>query len=119
MERGSMNTILLQDLLNVKQMQRIQDTLTEFLGVGVIAVDVNGIPITESSTFSYFCNHLIHKTPDGLEQCKACDAILSTPESKEHISFYHCHAGLTAFSIPLYINNQIIAYFVGGQVLTK
>lgn len=112
-----MQNIKLSELIDVKILQKIQDILSDYIGVAALITDEKGVPITEGSNFSAFCNELVRKSELGCIRCNECDrnGALDSLRNKE-VSVYICHAGLVDFSAPIMLEGQMIGCLVGGQI---
>lgn len=109
----------LVDLIDINILQQFQDFFAEAMNMSCITVDDDGL-ITTPSNYSEFCkinikNHLT----EGWD----CD--LHNPEwgriafeNKEPLIF-QCRSGLSAFAVPIVIDNKHLASMVCGQILTK
>lgn len=100
--------------------QILQDKLAVEFGIASIIVDKNGIPLTNPSNFTKFCDGYIRKSGKGLRLCMECDRYGGTmaAESKKPI-VYRCHAGLVDFATPILMGENLIGYFLCGQVLAE
>ena len=61
----------------------------------------------------------IRSTPQGLKACRRCDNQhynCMASESEDN-NLYICHAGLLDFCMPIYINNDLLAYLGCGQIM--
>lgn len=105
----------LSDLIDIKFLQKMQDTFANTMGVATLIVDAKG-PITKPSNFTKFCKNQIRASELGLQRCNECDIEgeqLSLKKGEPVI--YTCHMGLTHFVVPIIVNNQHIASILGGQ----
>ena len=114
-----MQNVKLQDLLDTAVLQKIQDSLSSYIGIASLIADENGIPVTEGSGFTDFCMNLTRKSGLGCTRCNACDkqGALETLENGKPV-VYHCHAGLVDFAAPIMLEDTYIGSIIGGQVLT-
>ncbi|PLW76832.1 histidine kinase [Cohaesibacter celericrescens] len=106
----------LVDLISVDVLQKVQDDFSDAVGVAIVIVDPDGVPVTKPSGFTSFCN-TIRQTEKFRERCFHCDAVggriaLSTGEP----SIYKCHCGLVDFAAPITMKGHYIGAVVGGQV---
>lgn len=117
MIRGSQKLKLL-DLVDIEFLQRFQDAFAKATGVGSIMVDDKG-PITKPSNFTEFCLDTM-TNPQGQKKCTECDLRWgAVAAAKKEPVIYTCFAGITAFAVPIIIDNTYIASISGGLVLTK
>ena len=63
----------LDDLVDMRVLQRLQDTFAQAMGVASVTVDRDGIPVTQTSNFCPVCD-MIRSTEAGLARCMQCDA---------------------------------------------
>ncbi|SFO23998.1 Histidine kinase-, DNA gyrase B-, and HSP90-like ATPase [Cohaesibacter marisflavi] len=106
----------LSDLISVEVLQKVQDDFSAAVGVAIVIVDPDGVPVTQPSGFTPFCN-TVRKMDKLRERCFHCDAVggriaLSTGEP----SIYKCHCGLVDFAAPIIMKDQYLGAVVGGQV---
>lgn len=103
--------INLNNFVDYKQLQEIQDLFSEATGLAAIAVDAKGNYITNGSNFTDFCIKYTRGSEEGLRRCIKCD--------NECTGTYFCHAGLMDFSSDLIINDERVGAIIGGQVLPE
>lgn len=107
-------------LLDIEFFQKIQDRLSDEFGIASVITDIDGNPLTNNSNFSSFCMNYVRQSPEGLNNCKYCDAIggFSAKRIMRPV-IYTCHTGLTDFASPIIIDGQLVGCFLCGQVLTN
>jgi len=113
------NGFKLEELVNIKVLQEIQDKFTEVVGMGSVITTCDGKPLTEPSNFTAFCKY-IRSCPKGLQRCMTSDAQGGREAMKRrepHI--YTCYSGLTDLATPIVVNNQYVGVFLCGQVLLQ
>ncbi len=104
------------DLMDLKKLQEIQDSFALFVKMASVSVDETG-QLTKPSNFSEFCK-LTRSSKKGGQLCNGCDiqAGKTAAESgKPYI--YTCHAGLTDFAVPVFVENNHIGTILGGQIV--
>lgn len=101
----------IQEFMDLKKLQEIQDRFSEATGIAAIAVDAGGDYITEPSNFTDFCTKYTRGSKEGLKRCVKCD--------NEGSGTYFCHAGLMDFSQDIIIDGEKIGAVIGGQVLPE
>lgn len=107
----------LKDLIDIQFLQDIQDKLASIMDVGVVTVDIRGIPIVNPSNFSDFCK-LIRSSPCGFRRCMHSDALGGIKAMKAGEPYvYYCHAGLTDIAAPIIVNEQYLGCVLCGQVM--
>lgn len=110
--------IKIQDVIDVKELQTLQDNWAKATDFAFITVDLDGTPVTEQSNFTPFCEKL-RKVPEFRERCYHCDACGGRKARKTgKASIYICHAGLVDYSIPIMIQGQHIGSIQSGQVVS-
>lgn len=111
--------IYIEDVINVKELQTLQDNWAKATDLAFVTVDVNGEPITSYSNFTPFCEKL-RKTDAYREKCYYCDACGGRKARRVGRAYvYVCHAGLIDFSIPIMIKGQYVGSIQAGQVTSK
>ena len=110
----------LTDLIDVKMLQKIQDSFADMTGMASLTTDINGVPVTEGSNFSDFCMKYTRASKTGCARCEQCDrkgAELALHSGRSVI--YFCHAGLMDYAAPIMADGKLVGCFIGGQVLTE
>ncbi len=92
----------LNDIVDVKTIQKIQDQFSEATGLAIVTVDLDGNYITKESNFADFYKKYIEK--EGLY---GKEGVYVNPD------------GLGQFSFDMLYEGEKIAKMIGGQVLTK
>ena len=111
--------INIEDVIDVKELQTLQDNWAKATDLAFITVDCTGKPITEQSNFTPFCKKL-RKMDAFREKCYYCDACGGRKAKKIGKAYtYICHAGLIDFSIPLMVKGQYIGSIQSGQVTSN
>lgn len=115
-----MKTIKLQDLIDVRTLQKIQDGFSNVTGMAALTIDVDGNPFTTLSNPNEFCMKLTRETSVGAERCKRCDTEGGAKAMRNgRVNTYSCHAGLTDFAAPIVVDGMQIGSIIGGQVLAS
>ena len=115
-----MQTIKLTELIDPEILQKMQDSLSGYIGMASLIADENGTPITAGSNFTDFCMKLTRRSALGCSRCEECDrqGALKTLENGKP-TVYHCHAGLMDYAAPIMLEETFIGCIIGGQVLTN
>ncbi|SDF56194.1 sensor histidine kinase [Sporolituus thermophilus] len=109
----------LDEIVNVKVLQEIQDKFAEATGLAAVIVDSEGWPVTNPSNFTRFCK-TVRSVPAGLARCMASDAQAGRIAAKtQQPCIYHCHSGLTDLAAPIIVQGQYIGAFLAGQVVVS
>lgn len=115
-----MQNVKLTDLIDPEILQKMQDSLSNYIGMASLIADENGTPVTTGSRFTEFCMNLTRKSELGCSRCKECDkqgALETLKNGKPAV--YHCHAGLVDYAAPIMLEDTFIGSIIGGQVLTN
>ena len=108
--------INIEDVVNVKELQDLQDNWAKATDLAFVTVDYNGKPITRHSNFTPFCEEL-RKVESFREKCYYCDACGGRKAKRQGKAYvYICHAGLIDFAIPIIIDGQYVGAILAGQV---
>lgn len=117
MTAGNDLGLRLETLVRVEMLQKVQDNFSDAVGVAVVIVDEQGMPVTRPSGFSAFCQAI--RTSDAARhRCFLCDngggrMAMATGEP----SIYLCHCGLVDFAAPIIVRGQYLGAVLSGQVL--
>lgn len=107
------------DIVDIKLMQNVQDFFAKTLDISLVSIYKNS-RLTVPSNSTEFCLNYARRTPIGISRCAACHLELEKAVIKEHKSIiYDCHAGLSNFAAPIFVEDQYLACVIGGQKLTK
>lgn len=110
------NSIQIEDVIDVKELQNLQDNWAKATNLAFVSVDRNGRPITEQSNFTPFCEKL-RQYDEFREKCHYCDACGGRKAKRIGRAYtYICHAGLIDFAIPIMIKGQYAGAILAGQV---
>lgn len=115
-----MRNIKLTELIDTDILQKMQDSLSNYIGMASLIADENGTPVTTGSGFTDFCMNLTRKSTLGCTRCEECDkqgALKTLNNGKPTV--YHCHAGLVDYAAPIMLEDTFIGSIIGGQVLTN
>lgn len=98
--------------LGKDNMQALQDSLAEMLGLSFCLWDRSGQRITVWSNSSLFCYEIISKNK---ERCKKQKQImLSQVLDKKETVIGTCYMGMSFFAIPILYEDEVMAIFYGG-----
>ena len=110
----------LTDLIDVKMLQKIQDSFSNMTGMAALTTDANGVAVTEGTNFSDFCMKYTRTSKTGCTRCEQCDrrgAEMALESGRSVI--YLCHAGLMDYAAPIMADGKLVGCFIGGQVLAE
>lgn len=109
----------LREIVDVPRLQEVVDKFAKATGLAAIVTDVDGVPITKPSNFSYFCK-LVRSTDEGLKGCYRSDGQGGKVACKQrNPSLYRCHTGLIDMAAPLILEGVYWGAVLCGQVLLK
>lgn len=107
------------DIISVfgkKNLEEIQQVISDVTGLAFVTVDYKGEPVTEPTGFTRFCQKMRNDAQRQL-LCKLSDAsgAIVAATSKQ-TSIYFCPCGLLEVAIPIVVNDRYLGGFVGGQI---
>lgn len=111
-----MNTYTFHDIFDADSLQKLMDSLSVTLQVGLRIRGLQGEPFTQDSDYCTFCRDVIKKSPLG---CARCDQSVLSLCSYKNPSPYICHckaAGLTDAGINIMVDDVHMANMIVGQV---
>lgn len=113
----NLENVKIEDVIDIKFLQKIQDGFATAVGLASITVDLDGNHVTKPSKFTEFCN-LVHSTEIGHDRCAACDREGGEKAMRTGKPVVHqCHAGLIDFAAPIMLEGRLIGTILGGQVI--
>ena len=107
--------IQFNDIFNLKEIQQMQDLLSDATGVGSIITNPEGLPLTRPSNFCTLCT-LIRSTKKGLDNCMKSDALNFSSVSSGMVLKPCLSAGLWDTGAKITVNGIHIANWLIGQV---
>jgi ligand-binding sensor protein len=115
-----MNNIKLQDVIEIELLQRFLDNFAESMGIAAVAVDEEGNPVTNPSSYTRICDNFTHSTQTGDNRCAASHKRGGEEAARTGRPYvFKCHSGLIDFAAPIIVEGQLIGTILGGQVLHK
>ena len=112
----SIGSLSYDDLFNIEQLQKLQDSFARSTGVASVITDPDGVPITKPSNFTAFCYGVVRSTPKGCENCFKSDSILGQLNLEGPNIFPCKSAGLLDAGASITIGGKHIASWLIGQV---
>ncbi|QGP94081.1 Sensory domain found in PocR [Neomoorella glycerini] len=96
-------------------LQRLQESMSQALGLAALVTCPDGQPLTEISNMCSFCA-LLNADPEGRARCAAA-RVVSTRAALEagRAVLDICHAGLVHLAVPLRVAGETVAVLVGGS----
>lgn len=110
-------SIRIENVVDLKLLQQLQDTFAKAMGVAAVTVGQDGVPITETSNFSDVCN-MIRSSEIGLARCQRCDAeggLIAHEMGRPYA--YKCAGGLLDAAAPILIDGEYMGSILCGQVI--
>lgn len=115
-----MDVLEIQDIIDIKLLQRFQDDFAFAMNCASVTVDRNGNPVTNPSSYTRFCDKFIHSTKKGDDRCAASHKRMGEEAAKTGQPYIgKCHAGLVDFAAPIIVEGKLIGTVLGGQMLTE
>lgn len=111
-----MDTYTFQDIFDMDFLQKLIDSLSVALQVGISIRGPRGERFTKDSDYCRFCRDVVKKSPVGRARCDLSDRALSAHNDEKP---YICHcqsAGLTDASVSIIVEGQHLASILVGQV---
>jgi len=101
----------LEDFMDLRKLQKIQEQFSDATGLAVVMVDTEGNYLTKGSNFTDFCMKYTRGSEEGRSRCEKCYL--------EGKGAYFCHAGLIDFSVDIVVAGEKVGSALGGQILAK
>lgn len=108
--------IQFEDLFNIDEIQKIQDSFAKATGVASLITDPKGKPITKPSNFCSLCSEIIRSTEAGVENCKISDAAIGKYKDDGPTIQPCLSAGLMDAGASISVGDKHIANWLIGQV---
>lgn len=107
----------LDEVVDLREAQRIQDTFSQATGFASLLVGRTGIPLTRASNFRPICS-LIRSTERGRARCASCDVAGGhAAHESGRVQTYVCDNGLIDVAAPITIDGTYLGGIYCGQVL--
>lgn len=114
---GNLSNLRIEDIFDLEELQKIQDSFAAATGVASVITDVAGLPVTRPSNFSDLCLNVIRTTEKGLAHCVNSDALLGSVES-EGPNIQRClSAGLWDSCSRIQVGSHHLGNWLIGQIL--
>lgn len=114
-----MDNVTFEEIFDIEMLQRLMDSLSKSLEVGLCIRSPEGRRLTQDSVYCRFCCDLIQRSPGGRKQCEESDLMLA---AYKEVSPKICRcrsAGLIDAGINLMVDGVHIASILVGQVRLK
>lgn len=108
--------INLDQVIDFKKWQTLQDNLSLVTNMAIITVDYKGNPISKHSKCSRFCQS-VRNHPQMVKYCQKCDSRggLEAVRSNEPY-IYLCHYNIVDVAVPIIIDGRYMGAIMAGQV---
>ncbi len=93
--------------------QKIQEIFAGILGIGAVAVSLDGEPLTEPTYANPFCQQIL-STPEGRASCQASWRKIALKKTG-YVPLGVCHAGLSYMRSAIQHEGKNVAWLVAGQ----
>jgi PAS domain S-box-containing protein len=113
---GEGERITFHELFDLADIQRLQDSLAQALGVASLITQPDGTPITEPSNFTPLCRDLIRTSPKGCENCFRSDSLVGRVNPDGPIVQKCLSGGLWDAGASIVVGGHHIANWLVGQV---
>ncbi|MCI8543406.1 MAG: diguanylate cyclase [Lachnospiraceae bacterium] len=111
-----MDAYTFQDIFDIDFLQKLIDSLSVALQVGISIRGPHGERITRDSDYCRFCRDVIKKSPVGSARCELSDKALSAHDGAEPCICRCQSAGLTDASVSILVEGRHLASILVGQV---
>ena len=111
-----MDAYTFQDIFDIDFLQKLIDSLSVALQVGISIRGPHGERITRDSDYCRFCRDVIKKSPIGSARCELSDKALSAHDGAEPCICRCQSAGLTDASVSILVEGRHLASILVGQV---
>lgn len=106
----------IRQMIEPAKFNRLQDNLSQAVGLAVIAIDYSGRPLTNYSRCTPFCAKM--RASKMASYCQKCDARGGLEAVRSGQAYYYlCHAGLVDIAVPMMVEGVYVGAFMVGQAL--
>jgi|GEM_PF-6748714 len=108
------------EIFPYQMLKNIQENFCSAFGVSLAIYDASGNIIIKEVDMNKFWKNYVFENPLVYPKCNAreINAIKACINQKS-LYIYPLYCGISAFAVPIIINNEIIAVCVGGKVRTE
>ena len=116
----TLSEINLSDVMEISLLQKFLDNFADSMNLASVAVDRNGNPVTNPSSYTRICAQYTHSTKAGDDRCAASHKKGGQEAARLGRPYiFKCHSGLIDFAAPIIVEGELIGTILGGQILTK
>ncbi|MDR1194369.1 MAG: PocR ligand-binding domain-containing protein [Peptococcaceae bacterium] len=106
----------LNQILDIKKWQKLQDSMAKVTNLAIITVDYKGIPVTSHSCPHPFCQY-VRAHPGLAKYCIQCDSRAGLEAVRMNAPYiYLCHCNIVDLAVPIIIDGLYIGAIMAGQV---
>lgn len=116
----TISDINISDVIEISLLQKFLDNFAKSMNLASVAVDKDGNPVTNPSSYTRFCAQFTHSTSAGDLRCAESHKRGGEEAARTGRPYvFKCHAGLIDFAAPIIVEGQLIGTILGGQILSK
>lgn len=106
--------------MEISLLQKFLDNFADGMNLASVAVDREGNPVTNPSSYTRICAHYTHSTKTGDDRCAASHKRGGEEAARTGRPYiFQCHSGLIDFAAPIMVEGELIGTILGGQILSK
>lgn len=116
MQDAALSRFSLLDLFDKRQLENIQETISQATGLAITTLDYKGDMITKATYFPEFCLQM-RKKKDLTHSCRSSDGFgvsQSLVNSNNYI--YFCPYSLLEVTVPIIVRGQFMGAVLAGKV---
>ncbi|GLB30646.1 methyl-accepting chemotaxis protein [Lacrimispora amygdalina] len=116
----TLSEINLSDVMEISLLQKFLDNFADSMNLASVAVDREGNPVTNPSSYTRICAQFTHSTKTGDSRCAASHKRGGEEAARLGRPYiFKCHSGLIDFAAPIIVEGELIGTILGGQILSK
>ncbi|MDK2965440.1 PocR ligand-binding domain-containing protein [Lacrimispora sp.] len=116
----TLSEITLSDVMEISLLQKFLDNFADSMNLASVAVDRDGNPVTNPSSYTRICAQYTHSTKTGDSRCAASHKSGGQEAARLGRPYiFKCHSGLIDFAAPIIVEGELIGTILGGQILSK
>lgn len=116
----TLSEINLSDVMEISLLQKFLDNFADSMNLASVAVDRQGNPVTNPSSYTRICAQYTHSTKAGDDRCAASHKKGGQEAARLGRPYiFKCHSGLIDFAAPIIVEGELIGTILGGQILSK
>jgi ligand-binding sensor protein len=116
----TLSEINLSDVMEISLLQKFLDNFAVSMNLASVAVDREGNPVTNPSSYTRICANYTHSTKTGDGRCAASHKRGGQEAARIGRPYvFKCHSGLIDFAAPIMVEGELIGTILGGQTLSN